>query len=226
DGLEGGARSGPDAAALLREATGWDIPVAALTDWMRGLRAQGQGPASLRYGADGRLARIEQGGWSIDYRWPAGDAADLTALPSRLDAVRGEAKVKLIVDQWEQGVATASTEAAPRSWTPIDDSVETQLRNELAGLNIEDPAADMRASVARGDLRAISVCGYSCELPGLTGADSAVRGSRILKGTGDVIYSPQYGLLLERGRAYALTYNRALAEWLKAHPPEPVATRD
>ncbi|RDZ27629.1 lipoprotein insertase outer membrane protein LolB [Lysobacter silvisoli] len=104
EGVEGGPRRGPDAATLLRETTGWDIPVAALNDWVRGLRAQGQGPARVDYGADGRPARIEQGGWRIDYRWPEAGGAE-PVLPARLDAVRGEAKVKLIVDEWQANAA-------------------------------------------------------------------------------------------------------------------------
>lgn len=99
EGVEGGPREGADAAALLRKATGWDIPVAALANWVRGVRADGLGPAVVRYGDDGRLARIEQGGWGIDYSWPETAGAE-AALPERLDARRGEARVRLIVDQW------------------------------------------------------------------------------------------------------------------------------
>ncbi|MFC3552071.1 lipoprotein insertase outer membrane protein LolB [Lysobacter cavernae] len=101
EGLEGGPRQGLDAGALLRETTGWEIPVVALAEWVRGARAAGLGPAQVRYGADGRPARIEQGGWGIDYRWPESTATD--ALPERLDARRGEARVRLIVDEWSVG---------------------------------------------------------------------------------------------------------------------------
>ncbi|HEY4556014.1 MAG TPA: lipoprotein insertase outer membrane protein LolB, partial [Lysobacter sp.] len=71
----------------------------ALSDWVRGARAPGVGPAELRFGADGLPTRIEQGGWIIDYVWPAGAGEE--ALPSRIDARRGEARVKLIVDRWQ-----------------------------------------------------------------------------------------------------------------------------
>lgn len=103
EGLEGGTRFGPDAAAVLHEATGWSIPILALADWMRGARSGALGPARIEFGADGRPARIEQGGWTIDYRWPeaaVGGSAGPPALPFRLDARRGEAKVRLIIDQW------------------------------------------------------------------------------------------------------------------------------
>lgn len=101
EGLQGGPRSGPDARLLLLEATGWDIPVVALSDWVRGLRAAGLGPAELTYGMNGLPMRIEQGGWQIDYTWP--DAGSPDALPTRIDAVQGGARVRLVVDQWGQG---------------------------------------------------------------------------------------------------------------------------
>lgn len=98
EGLEGGPRIGPDATEVLRAATGWDIPVVALADWVRGARADALGPASIHYDAAGRPARIEQGGWTIDYVWPGADAEPLR--PARIEARRGEARVRLVVDQW------------------------------------------------------------------------------------------------------------------------------
>lgn len=98
EGLDGGPRTGPDAALLLREATGWDIPVTALGDWVRGLRASASGGAVIQFGPDLRPARIAQAGWDIAYTWPEDTSAN--ALPARIDARRGEARVRLIVDQW------------------------------------------------------------------------------------------------------------------------------
>lgn len=113
EGLEGGPRRGLDPARLLRESTGWEIPVTALASWVRGARADALGPAQLQFGADGRLARIVQGGWTIQYSdWRLPPATDATAagsvattsvdvaLPHRLEAVRGEARVRLVVDGW------------------------------------------------------------------------------------------------------------------------------
>lgn len=96
EGLDGGPREGGSAAALLYEATRWDIPVDAMPDWLRGLATPGV-PAAMAFGADGRPARLEQGGWTIDYAWPADPAA---RLPSRLDARRGQARVRLAIDDW------------------------------------------------------------------------------------------------------------------------------
>ncbi|QDH70711.1 lipoprotein insertase outer membrane protein LolB [Marilutibacter alkalisoli] len=125
DGLDDGPRSGADASELLYDATGWLIPVEALGDWVRGLRAQAAGPAEVEYGADGRLQRLSQGGWQIDYSWPPVEAgggmeADRGAsvLPRRIDARREavsgpQARVRLVVDHWNLSME-ASAGAASR----------------------------------------------------------------------------------------------------------------
>jgi outer membrane lipoprotein LolB len=104
EGLEGGTRHGPDAAALLREATGWEIPVEALSRWVRGARAPGGG-ARLAFSADGRLARLEQDGWTLDYADWRPQAGGLE-LPMRVTASREPARVRLVVDAWAQGEAS------------------------------------------------------------------------------------------------------------------------
>lgn len=107
EGLDGGPRRGPDAALLLRGATGWDIPITALAQWVRGARAEEMGPAQVAYGLDGRLSRLEQGGWTIGYVWPDpapdetdGANADTPVLPARIEARRDQARVRLVVDEW------------------------------------------------------------------------------------------------------------------------------
>jgi outer membrane lipoprotein LolB len=110
EGLEGGPRQGPDAGQLLLESTGWDIPVGALQAWLRGARAEGA-PARMEFGADGRLAVLEQAGWRITFdRWglpanAAGAATDGPAMPHRIEASRGAARVRLVVDAWGDGSA-------------------------------------------------------------------------------------------------------------------------
>lgn len=98
EGLDGGPRRGTDPAALLRETTGWEIPVASLSAWVRGARATG-GPAQLEFSADGRLVRLTQSGWTLDYTdWrPQPGGIDL---PMRVTASRDTARVRLVVDAW------------------------------------------------------------------------------------------------------------------------------
>ena len=99
EGLAGGPRSGSDAQTLLLEATRWRIPVDALTHWVRGVRADRAAASQLRVAPDGRLLGFVEDGWRIDYElWGQGDPQH--ALPLRLSAQHGEARVKLVIDAW------------------------------------------------------------------------------------------------------------------------------
>jgi outer membrane lipoprotein LolB len=102
EGLDGGPREGPDGGQLLYEATGLEVPMAALGAWLRGARAAEyrHGAARLAFGADLLPARLEQDGWRIDFRaWHPGDATT-PPLPRRIEARRGGADVRLVIDQW------------------------------------------------------------------------------------------------------------------------------
>ncbi len=95
DGLPDGPREGGDAEALLHEATGWTVPLSALSAWVRGARAPG--PAEIEFGPDGLPVLIRQDGWTVEYRaWDGGEPAR----PLRVFARRGEASVRLVVDAW------------------------------------------------------------------------------------------------------------------------------
>ena len=98
EGLEGGTRTGPDAGTLVFEATRWRIPVDALVRWLRG---SGSPDAALAYAADGRLQRLTDAGWVVDYA----DWRDVggVELPGRIEAKQGDARVRLVVDDWTAG---------------------------------------------------------------------------------------------------------------------------
>lgn len=103
DGVEGGPRQGEDAQQVLLEATGWDIPVNQLPDWVRGLVAEGVTAAEIDRDAEGRPRRVRQMGWDIQFLdwYPA--EGDRPVLPRRIEAVNGDAKVRLLVDGWVLG---------------------------------------------------------------------------------------------------------------------------
>ena len=101
EGVPDGPLRDADPGRLLRAATGWDIPVAALGCWLRGARAAaagGQGAAAVAFGGDLLPLRIEQAGWTVEFTgWT--DAGD-GPLPRLVSAERGEDRVRLVVDAW------------------------------------------------------------------------------------------------------------------------------
>jgi outer membrane lipoprotein LolB len=106
EGLAGGPREGTDAETLLRETTGWVIPVEALASWVRGAADAGLPPATLQFKPDGRLAQLQQASWTIDYAdWQPQTGLGIE-LPHRLNASRGDARVRLVIDAWQEGAAT------------------------------------------------------------------------------------------------------------------------
>ncbi|PPT93686.1 lipoprotein localization factor LolB [Xanthomonas arboricola pv. arracaciae] len=100
EGLDGGPRSGPDAEQVLLEATGWTIPVNQMPDWVRALRIADVGAERADLDAAGRPRTVQQDGWTIDFLAWAPAGAGQPELPQRIEARNGEAKVRLLVDQW------------------------------------------------------------------------------------------------------------------------------
>jgi len=101
-GVPDGPVHGADAAALLLDRTGWDIPVAGLGCWVRGAWASRSafGEAKVAYGTDGQAQRIEQAGWTIEYSEWRLDAGSGVELPGRVTALRDQDRVRLVVDRW------------------------------------------------------------------------------------------------------------------------------
>ena len=100
DGVPNGPIRGTDAGELLRDATGWDIPVAALGCWVRGARHGYElTDVSIQFAGDGLPSRIEQQGWQVEYQEWTRDAAGLP-LPAKLVATRGASRIRLVVDRW------------------------------------------------------------------------------------------------------------------------------
>jgi len=96
EGLQGGAREGDDAEALILAATGWRIPLTAMTAWVRGSRAAGT--SELSFDPENRPSLLQQQGWAVEYReWNGGSPA----LPSKVFAKQGEASVRLVIEAWE-----------------------------------------------------------------------------------------------------------------------------
>ena len=91
EGLEGGPREGADAEATAARSHRLGHPGARAVGLGARRRAPTRrfGAAQMEFGADGRLARIEQAGWTIDYaRLATGGRAGVASLPGRLEATQ------------------------------------------------------------------------------------------------------------------------------------------
>lgn len=95
--------TGGDARQVLNQEFGWDVPVADLAWWVRGLRAPGR-PAILTFGTNGLPATLDQDGWHVDYRdWYA---ERNPPLPRKVYASRDPYTVRVFIEQWS-GIGSA-----------------------------------------------------------------------------------------------------------------------
>jgi outer membrane lipoprotein LolB len=86
-----------DPEQLLQQSTGIRIPVTGLVYWLRGLPDPSR-PSELTGDEQGRLTRLEQGGWVIEY--PRYAAVERLELPTHIQAQRDQLRVKVVIDQW------------------------------------------------------------------------------------------------------------------------------
>lgn len=83
----------------LEARLGAPVPAGRLRYWMLGLAAPGEHRWS-EPGADGEMT-LEQDGWRIDYQRFSTDAG--ARVPVRIRATRGDARVRIVIDQWRLG---------------------------------------------------------------------------------------------------------------------------
>ncbi len=100
EGLDGGPREGESAEDLLRQATGWDVPLQQLGRWVRGAPAADSPAESVDYDAQGRPTHLRQAGWTVRYlAWRAGPIGQ-PDLPAQIEAESGDARVRLVIEDW------------------------------------------------------------------------------------------------------------------------------
>lgn len=85
-----------DAEALTEQVLGYRLPLAGLAEWVRG-RPSGRMPVTrIEKAPDGKLASLEQGGWTIDYQEYQGDR------PYRMRLQRaGGIELRLAISEWK-----------------------------------------------------------------------------------------------------------------------------
>jgi outer membrane lipoprotein LolB len=97
EGLDAQTYRDSDPERLLHDHLGWQVPLADLGAWVRGIRAPGA--AQIQYDAQNLPALIEQGGWKVEYRDWLNDRDP--PLPRKLFASRGDARVRMAIEKWD-----------------------------------------------------------------------------------------------------------------------------
>lgn len=97
---EGHSSFARDGDALLLQATGWRLPVVGMRYWVRGLPVPDI-EATPVYDESGRLNRLEQSGWEINYY--KYQLVEGTFVPSKMQLARDDVSVRLVIKQWQLG---------------------------------------------------------------------------------------------------------------------------
>lgn len=98
---KGNAYRASSAAALMKRALGWSLPVSGLRYWVRGIPLPDASIQERRLDASGRLRELQQNGWSIRYSDYDYDTA--SARPTRMVMTQGDVRLVLVVNQWGNG---------------------------------------------------------------------------------------------------------------------------
>ncbi|WP_370309196.1 lipoprotein insertase outer membrane protein LolB [Sinimarinibacterium flocculans] len=86
-----------DPQGWMQAALGWTLPLADLRAWTLGLPADGA-IDRLVLDAEGRIASLEQHGWTVHYE--SYQTVGALALPRRLEARSAEVHLRLLIDRW------------------------------------------------------------------------------------------------------------------------------
>ena len=88
-----------DPESLLYDNTGWTLPLAGLRHWLKGLDDPSGPPAVRTLDAAGRLERLNQAGWVIDYQRYQDDES--AGLPTKLQLESERVAMRIVVNRWE-----------------------------------------------------------------------------------------------------------------------------
>lgn len=86
-----------DAETLLQQTMGWRLPLAGLSDWVIGRPTESHYEV-IDWDAQGRLKRLKQDGWDIEY--PSYRNVEGTDLPEKILLRSQQLDLKLLVENW------------------------------------------------------------------------------------------------------------------------------
>ncbi|AFJ03235.1 Outer membrane lipoprotein LolB [Methylophaga frappieri] len=84
---------------LLEEVLGWQLPISALRDWVKGLPFSEAAVTYRELDRDGRLVALEQAGWQVSFmRYVPFQGTDV---PDKIFIKRDQLSVRLVVSAWQ-----------------------------------------------------------------------------------------------------------------------------
>jgi len=84
---------------LISEVVGWNLPVSALRDWVRGLPYGEQTIESVTYDDEGRITHLVQQGWKIEYMRYV--PFKNYSMPSKIFIKHPDLSVRLVITSWD-----------------------------------------------------------------------------------------------------------------------------
>jgi outer membrane lipoprotein LolB len=105
---DGQSLDSESARRQIRGRLGTDLPLVAMRYWMLGLAAPGS-EARVRAEGSATPREIVQSGWTVSYE-PFRPVQGW-AVPTRLTAASGDARIKVIVDEWQLPAADSARAA-------------------------------------------------------------------------------------------------------------------
>lgn len=85
--------------ASIEQLTGWNIPITALPDWIRGLPHNKQ--AKIQLNANGWLQTLSDDGWLIDYESYMPVPGHDLEMPKKITVSRNDIRLRLVVESWQ-----------------------------------------------------------------------------------------------------------------------------
>ena len=83
---------------LLREMTGWSMPVSGLRYWLLGVSEQEAAIEGVQLDLGGRLESLRQAGWTIEYL--KYDRVGGVQLPAKLYLQGSRVSVRIVINHW------------------------------------------------------------------------------------------------------------------------------
>ncbi len=91
---------GARAESLTKQALGWELPLARMQHWVRGVPVPNYPAVIDERDAAGKIRHLTQDGWKITYEYYA--AAENDGLPRRMEIVGEKQTMRLVIDTWRK----------------------------------------------------------------------------------------------------------------------------